>query len=206
MDNLELKFYEIPLKAHEFLKDIPLHSLDFIELKGGDRGMLMDEIYDVSRLNKFEDFKAGFITDTLFKFRTFLGKILGWDEVAELKEKTSWISKITAEEREKSMITTGTTESISTILYCFKNEILFEIVNRTVHCFWVMASVEKNEGYDLYIAVYVRKINWRTPIYMALISPVLKWIIYPAVGKGIKQNWEKNFPPKNASPHLPVRV
>ena len=186
-------FKQVPLKVHQFLSGIPLHSLDFIELKGGNKRMKMDEIYHISKLNQFEDFKAGFITDTLFKFRTFLGKILGWDDVSELKEKTSWISKITKEEREKSIIPTGTTESISTILYCFKNEILFEIINRTVHCFWVLASVEKSDGYDLYVAVYVRKINWRTPIYMTLISPMLKWIVYPAMKKSVVENWEKAF-------------
>lgn len=188
-----LKFDEIPLKAHEFLKEIPLHSLDLIELKGGRKMMKMDEIYRLSKLNQFDDFKAGFITDNLFKLRTLIGKIVGWDDVSELKEKISWISKITEEEREKSLIPTGRTESISTILYCFKNEILFEIVNRTVHCFWVLASVEKSGGYNLYVAVYVRKINWRTPLYMTLISPLLKWIIYPAMKKSVRQNWSKAF-------------
>jgi hypothetical protein len=201
---IEDNFKRIPLKAHEFLKKIPLHSLDFVELKGGRKRMLMDEIYHISKLNQFEDFKAGFVTDTLFRFRTFLGKILGWDEVAELKEKTSWITKITAEEQAKSLIPTGTTESISTILYCFKNEILFEIVNRTVHCFWVMATVEKSDGYELYLAVYVRKLNWRTPIYMTLISPLLKWIIYPAMKKSIVENWGKAFATKELTTKVTV--
>jgi hypothetical protein len=206
MNNFELKFYEIPLKAHDFLEGVPMHSLDFIELKGGDKGMLMDEIYRLTTLNQAEEMKFGLVTKTLFWLRGVIGKIMGWDDVPEMVKKNSWISKLSKEEQEKSLIPSGKVESINTILYCFDHEILFEIINRTVHCFWVITSVEKADGYDLYIAVYVKKINWRTPIYMALISPVLKWIIYPAVGKGIKQNWEKNFPPKNASPQLPVRV
>ena len=206
MDNLELKFYEIPLKAHDFLEGVPMHSLDFIELKGGRTGLLMDEIYRLTTLNQAEEMKFGFVTKTLFALRGLIGKIMGWDNVPEMVRKNSWISKLTKEDREKSLIPSGKVESINTILYCYDHEILFEIINRTVHCFWVIASVEKPDGYDLYVAVYVKKINWRTPIYMTLISPVLKWIIYPAVGKAIKRNWEKNFPPKTASPHLPVRV
>jgi Protein of unknown function (DUF2867) len=204
MDNLELQFYEISLKAHDFLEGVPLHSLDFIDLKGGHKGMLMDEIYHISKLNQFKDFKAGFITDTLFKMRTFLGKILGWDEDSQLKEKTSWISRITAEEQAKSLIPTGTTESISTILYCFNNEILFEIINRTVHCFWVMATIERSDGYELYLAVYVRKLNWRTQIYMTLISPLLKWIIYPAMKKSVVENWKKAFATKELTAKVTV--
>lgn len=206
MDNTELKFYEIPLKAHEFLNEVPLHSLDFIELKGGRKGMLMDEIYRLTTLNQAENMKFGFFTKTLFWLRGLIGKTLGWDDVPEMVKKNSWINKLTEEEREKSLIPSGKVESINTILYCYDHEILFEIINRTVHCFWVITSVEKNDGYDLYVAVYVKKINWRTPIYMALISPVLKWIIYPAVGKGIKENWEKTFAQNKTTPNLPVTV
>lgn len=206
MDDHEIKFYEIPLKAHQFLEGVPMHSLDFIELKGGNKGMLMDEIYSITGLNQAEDFKFGFITKTLFDIRGWIGKMLGWDDVPELVNKNSWIKRLTKQEKEKSMIPSGIVEGINTILYCYKNEILFEIINRTVHCFWVLASVEKADGYDLYVAIYVKKLNWRTPIYMTLVSPVLKWIIYPAVKKTIKRNWEERFSTPKITPRLGVKV
>lgn len=205
MDNLELKFYEIPLKAHQFLEGVPMHSLDFIELKGGRAGLKMDEIYHITRLNQAEDFKPGLITGTLFWLRGLIGKVMGWDNVPELVDKTSWINRLTEEEREKSLIPSGKVESISTIFYCFKNEILFEIINRTVHCFWVLAAEEKFDGYRLYVAIYVKKLNWRTPIYMTLISPMLKWVIYPAMKKSIQENWNKEFP-KIIPPKMQVIV
>lgn len=186
-------FNRIPLKAHQFLSDVPMHSLDFVELKGGEKGMKIDEIYRVMSLNQAEEFKFGFITKTLFDLRGLIGRILKWDDVPELINKHSWISRLSEEEREKSLIESGKVEGINTILYCYENEILFEIINRTVHCFWVLASEEQVDGYDLYIAVYVKKINWRTPIYMALVSPMLKWIIYPAIKKTLKRNWEAKF-------------
>lgn len=206
MSKIEKEFMKIPLKAHGFLNEVQMHSLDFIELKGGRKGMLMDEIYRLTTLNQAENMKFGFITKILFWLRGLIGKILGWDDVPEMQQKNSWITKLSAEERERSLIPSGKVESINTILYCYDHEILFEIINRTVHCFWVMTSVEKIDGYDLFVAVYVKKINWRTPIYMTLISPVLKWIIYPAVGKGIKENWEKTFAKNETSPNLPLRV
>lgn len=199
MNDINKNFNQIILKAHQFLTGIPLHSLEFIELKGGQPGMKMDEIYRLTGLNQSEDFKFGFITKTLFDIRGLIGKVLGWDNVPELFNKHSWLNRLTAEEREKSLIPSGKVESINTILYCYEREILFEIVNRTVHCFWVLASVEKADGYDLYVAIYVKKLNWRTPIYMTLVSPILKWIIYPAVKKAIKRNWEEKFSAKKKS-------
>jgi hypothetical protein len=68
------------------------------------------------------------------------------------------------------------------------------VVIRTVHCFWLLASERTEEGYALYLAVYVKKVNWFTPIYMALITPLLKWIIYPSMEKGIKNRWKRVFP------------
>ncbi len=190
------KFNRLPIKAHKFLAGIPIHSLDFIDLKGGNKGMKMNEIYQITGLNQAEDYKFGFITNTLFWLRGFIGKILGWDDVPELVNTNSWLSRLTDEERNKSIIPSGKIESINTILYCYENEILFEIINRTVHCFWALASEERADGYNLYVAIYVKKLNWRTPIYMTLVSPVLTWIIYPAMKKTIQRNWDERFSSK----------
>ncbi len=199
-------FNHLPLKAHQFLSEIPMHSFDVIALAGGSAGMKMDEIYRITGLNQAQDFKFGFITKTLFDMRGLIGKILGWDNVPELVNKHSWITRLTAAEREKSIIPSGTVESINTILYCSENEILFEIINRTVHCFWVLASEQRTDGYVLYVAIYVKKLNWRTPIYMALVSPVLNWIIYPAVKKSIKRNWEERFAGARISTKLELKI
>jgi hypothetical protein len=57
-----------------------------------------------------------------------------------------------------------------------------------------MATEQTANGYALWFAVYVKKLNWFTPIYMALITPMLTWIIYPAMLKGVKRRWEQTFP------------
>jgi len=200
------EFNHLPLKAHQLLVGVPMHSFDVIELDGGSARMKMDEIYRITGLNQAQDFKFGFITKTLFDIRGWIGKISGWDNVPELVSNHSWITRLTAAEREKSIIPSGTVESINTILYCYENEILFEIINRTVHCFWVLASEQRKGGYVLYVAIYVKKLNWRTPIYMSLVSPVLKWIIYPAVKKSIKRNWSERFAGAAVSPKLELKI
>jgi hypothetical protein len=122
-----------------------------------------------------------------------IGRILRWDEAKELVESVSFISRLNEEDRARSQIVPGKPAGISRILYQFKNEMLGEIVNRMVHCFWLMATERTANGYALWFAVYVKKLNWFTPIYMALISPLVKWIIYPAMLKGVRRRWEKSF-------------
>ena len=46
------KFNRLPLKAHEFLGEIPLHSLDCIELSGGREKMTVADIYRASGLSE----------------------------------------------------------------------------------------------------------------------------------------------------------
>ena len=115
------------------------------------------------------------------RLRTLIGRILRWDEAKELVESVSFISRLNKEDRSRSLIVPGKPAGIARILYQFQNETLGEIINRTVHCFWLMATERTANGYALWFAVYVKKLNWFTPIYMALISPLVKWIIYPAM-------------------------
>ena len=156
--------------------------------------MTIADIYNAVGLSEVGKVELGFVTKILFWLRGLIGKILGWDEVPELVESISYLPRLSQEERGKSLIEPGKIEGISRVLYCFENEMLLEIINKTVHCFWLSASEPMADGYRLYNAVYVKKLNWRTPIYMTLISPVLKWIIYPAIGRSIRKNWERSFP------------
>lgn len=183
-----------PLRVHSFLAGIPLHSLDRVELPGGRAGMTLQQISDVVGFGGEVEMEVGPVTQTLFWLRGLIGRILHWDKANELVESVTYIPKLTEDDRARTLVTPGKAAGISRIVYQFENEMLGEIVNRTVHCFWLMATERTPSGYLLWLAVYVRKLNWFTPIYMALISPMLKWIIYPAMLRGVEQRWKKAFP------------
>ena len=188
------KFNRLPLKAHTFLADAPLHSLDYAELKGGRERMTIAEIYDAAGLSDLGKVEQSAVTKALFDLRGMIGKFMHWDDMPQLVQEFSYLPRLTAEERAKSLIPPGEVRGISRVLYCFENEMVLEIINKTVHCFWVIASERTAQGYNFYNAVYVKKLNWRTPIYMTLVSPMLKHVIYPAIGKSIEQNWRREFP------------
>lgn len=192
------RFARLPLKAHDFLAGIPLHSLDYTELAGGFEAMTIADLYRAAGLDELGETEMSAATKALFDLRGLIGKILGWDEVPQLVEAVSYLPRLNENERARSLVPPSETRGISRVIYCFENEMLLEIINKTVHCFWLLASERTPDGYGLYNAVYVRNLNWRTPIYMTMISPVLKRVIYPAIGRSIRQHWKKSFPEAGA--------
>jgi hypothetical protein len=188
------KFRDRRLRVHSFLAGIPMHSLDRIELPGGPAGMGLEQIGEIVGFRGDAQLETGALTNGLFALRGLIGRILHWDKVPELWDSTSYVKKLSPEDRAYSQVVPGTAAGISRILYQFEDEMLAEIVNRTVHCFWVMALEPTANGYRLWIAVYVKRLNWFTPVYMALVSPLLKWLIYPSMHKAMKRRWDAAFP------------
>ncbi|CAN5765014.1 hypothetical protein BH24ACI3_BH24ACI3_08050 [soil metagenome] len=184
------KFEQLPLFANRFLAGVPLKSLYRLDLPGGSEGMTVLDIKEAVGFHT-DQLEAGILTKSLFWLRGWIGRIFGWDEADALAESVSFLPRMTADEIGRFRIEPGKKEGISRVLYCFENEFAAEIINKTVHCFWVMAKERTSSGYALYMAVYGRKLNWFTPIYMALVMPMLKWIIYPALKKSVMRNWHK---------------
>jgi hypothetical protein len=198
MREIDRNEYErLPLRVHSFLAGVPLRTLQRVELPGGRAGMTLPEINAVLEFSSAEGMEVGLVTRALFWLRNWIGRLLGWEDAEELIASHTWLTRLSAEERGRSLVTPGQVEGISRVLYCFEREMLAEIINRTVHCFWVMAAEETASGYELWMAVYVKKLNWFTPVYMALITPMLKLIIYPSMMKGVKRRWERAFPVKS---------
>lgn len=194
--NDQNEFEQLTLFAHKFLEEVPIQSLYRLDLPGGRNGVTVLDIKEAVGFNT-EQLEASVVTKLLFWLRGLLGRIFGWDEADDLAESVSFRPRLTAEQRARSLVEPGKKEGISRVLYCFENEFAAEIINKTVHCFWVMATDRTANGYALYMAVYVRKLNWFTPIYMALVGPMLKWIIYPALNKSVIRRWGETWQAKS---------
>jgi uncharacterized protein DUF2867 len=188
------EFRQKPLRVHSFLAGVPLRTLARVDLLGGREWMNLPEIDALVGFSSDAGSDFGPVTKALFWLRSLIGRILHWDDAIKLADSLTYLPRLSEEDRARSITTPGKVEGISRVLYCFENEFLGEIINRTVHCFWLMASERTENGYALYFAVYVKKLNWFTPIYLALITPMLKWIIYPSIMDGVRQRWEKAFP------------
>jgi hypothetical protein len=79
------------------------------------------------------------------------------------------------------------------LLYTFHRGITYEVQNRTAHAFVNMAMVPATDGYDLFFAIYVKRANWFTPVYMVTIDPFRRLVMYPNALRSIERRWRARW-------------
>jgi hypothetical protein len=104
----------------------------------------------------------------------------------------TFATHLTATDRSKSLTAAGTRQGLFRVVYRFENEQLLE-VNRTAHAAALSTLVETANTYRFYFAVYVCNVSRFTPIYMALIDPFRKLIVYPSLLRSVCASWNKAF-------------
>jgi hypothetical protein len=192
------EFYALPLRVHTFLADVPLHDVWAVDLPKRRDGVTLSEFLRRASQDGFDEADAEInrlppVTRALFRLRFFLGRIFRLEDEPKDALAASFGSRLTAEDRARSFVVSGTPEGLFRVVYRFENEQLLEVQNRTVHGAALSALAERADSYRFYFAVYVRQGTWTTTFYMGLIDPFRKWIIYPALLKRIRATWDQNI-------------
>jgi hypothetical protein len=125
--------------------------------------------------------------------RLFVGRFFGWDRTTFERNAPTFAHRLTPADRARSLAPVGMPEGLFRVVYHFENEQLEEVINRTAHAAALSALVETANSYRFYFAVYVRNVGWLTPLYMALIDPFRKLIVYPSLLRSVRANWNKTF-------------
>jgi uncharacterized protein DUF2867 len=79
------------------------------------------------------------------------------------------------------------------LISLFENEQFLELINRTGHAAGLSALVETANGYRFYFGVYVRSVSRFTPVYMALIDPFRKLVVYPSPLSSVRAKRNESF-------------
>jgi hypothetical protein len=185
------EFYAVPLRVHALLAGVPLHDVWAVDLPKHRGGVTLCEFLPWASLGGADRFPA--VARALIRLRLFLGRIFRLEAEPKDALAASFASRLTAEDRARSLVAAGTAEGLFRVVYRFENEQLVEIQNRTAHAAALSALVERADSYRFYFAIYVRQRTWVTPFYMGLIDPFRKWIIYPAILKGIRAAWDRKI-------------
>ena len=185
------EFCVLPLRAHTLLADVPLHDVWAVDLPRRRDGVTLTKV--LRRANQVGINKLPPTARALFRLRFLLGRIFRLEAEPKDALVTSFVSRLTAEDRVRSLVVPGTPEGMFRVVYRFDNEQLLEMQNRTAHAAALSVLTERSDGYRFYFAVYVCKRTWITPFYMGLIDPFRRWIIYPALLDKIRTSWDQSI-------------
>jgi hypothetical protein len=183
------EFERVPLRVHALLAGVPLHDAWAINLPRARAGITLEEFLRAAGARPFTLSPAA---QALFKVRLFAGKLFGWDrEPAE--PGNTFATRLTEADRVDSLGPPGTRVGAFRVVYRFQNEQLLEVTNRTVHGAALSALSETATAYRFYFAVYVLSVGRFTPIYMSLIDPFRKLIVYPSLLRSVEARWKTTF-------------
>lgn len=184
------EFEQVPLRVHEFLAGVPLHDAWVVDLPPMRPGITLDEFLRAAKAPRSSLSPAA---KALLKIRLSVGGLLGLDREPAATVWEPFATRLTPADRSKSLLPPGTRTGSFRLVYRFENEELRELINRTAHAAALSALVETANSYRFYFGVYVLNVGRITPLYMSLIDPFRKLIVYPSLLRGIRANWNQAF-------------
>ena len=184
------EFERLPLRVHDFLAGVPLHDVWAVDLPRIRSGITLCEFLRTARAPLFTPSP---VVRALLNIRLFAGRLLGWDREPAVPASETFATRLTSADLSKSLAPAGTREGLFRVVYRFENEQLLELINRTAHAGALSALVETANGYRFYFAVYVRSVGRFTRVYMALIDPFRKLIVYPSLLRSVCATWNQTF-------------
>jgi hypothetical protein len=201
------EFERLPLRVHDFLAGVTLHDVWVIDLPRTRSGITLDEFLGTAsarsqagcdccesdRSRKGSLLTRSPVVRTLLNIRFFVGRLLGWDREPASTAWETFTTRLTTADRSKSLTPAGTREGLFRVVYHFENEQLLELINRTAHAAALSALVETANAYRFYFGVYVQNVGRFTPVYMALVDPFRKVIVYPSLLRSVRASWNQAF-------------
>jgi len=184
------EFERLPLRVHDVLAGVPLHDVWAVDLPRTRPGISLDEFL---RATGSRPFAPSPIVRALLAMRFFVGRLFGWDHESGIAEPATFTARLSPADRSRSLVRAGTREGPFRVVYQFENEQLLELINRTAHAAALSALVEGGNAYRFYFGVYVRNVGRLTPVYMALIDPFRKLIVYPSLLRSVRARWDQAF-------------
>lgn len=187
----EAEFRRLDLRCHAVLSDVPLHDVWMIPLDGQRPGRTIQDVRAI--LFGARRLPTNPAVRLLFRLRSVLGRVFGWDVERHDPPGASYIHRLSDADREQSRVPSGTRERAFRVLYVRDDEALSEFRNATVHAFLALALRPHSRGYTLYLAVYVKPVSRFTALYMALIDPFRRFLVYPELGRQLQRAWRRQY-------------
>jgi hypothetical protein len=199
--------YAHPWKVHEIAKDFKL--LDLWEMpiladvtKNQDFRSFLEAMKTVPRNILKRKISIGLIiSGFLFTLRIFMGKIFPFDKDINILpipgcKETSLKERLTKDDLERNLDKQKTGGENKRrfgfrVVYTYENETLNELSNNTAHVLMHFGWVHKyGNYYTAQLSVYAKPRNSLGRLYLMLIMPFRRSIVYPTMAKSYKYIWE----------------
>ena len=178
-------FLNLPLEAFQLLDRFELHDVWQVELRQGET-ITLPELRKFFYTNCHE--KPGLPVQALFALRTLAGRVFNLE--AKPRKGVTLVQEALPDSlAERSLIPPGELEGPFTTLYFLPEEAMYEIVNTTVHAILVISLQQTEHGKRFYWATYLRPVGRITRLYMALIDPFRRYIVYPGLERWLQRVW-----------------
>ena len=197
------QFRALDLEVHAILSDVRLRDVTVVDLPAGGAGRTISDVRALMARGKW--MAANPMVRFLLALRLLLGRLFRWDADIHTHPETSYLYRLSSDIKRRSILAPGSPDGHFRLLYVLERESLAELRNATVHAFLALVLIETSLGYRLYIAVYVKPVSRLTPLYMALIEPFRRYIVYPAMVRGVRRAWEDRYP-RSLDAHAPDAV
>ena len=184
------EFERLPLRVHDFLAGVPLHDVWAIDLPRWRTGVTLDQFLRAAN-NRL--FTPSPLVRLLLGIRLIVGRTFAWDREPPAPAWETFATRLTDADRSRSLAPAGTRDGFFRIVYRFESEQLLELINRTAHAAALSTLVETASTYRFYFAVYVRSVGRFTRLYMAVIDPFRKLIVYPSLLRSVRTRWNQVF-------------
>lgn len=188
----ESEFRALDLQAHSVLTDIPLHDAWVVDLPGGGAGRTLHDVREIALDHAPADIST--IVAGLVAIRVAIGGALNLDSRSYSIPASSYSHLLAATGSMLPPALGGAPRGLFRPVYMLENEALIEMSNRTGQAYIaaVLRPADRG-GYRLYWGIYVKETSWLTPLYMAVIDPFRRHVIYPAALSDIERTWRSRY-------------
>ena len=184
------EFSRKSLRVHTLAPDVPLHDAWAARLEGGGDGRTLMDFQALLSFDQME--RVNPIVRAVFGLRHLLGRLLRWDKRQAEAPDSSYIHGLSDEDRSRSLVEPGNVVSTSfpiRVIYLWEDEALYESINATAHVLSAISMERSPGGYTVCWGVHVKRTGWLTPLYMALIDPFRRLVIYPGITRAFERAW-----------------
>jgi hypothetical protein len=186
------EFRALDLQVNSVLTDVPLHDAWVVRLPGGGPGRTLRDVREIALGHAPADVST--LVAGLIGIRMAIGEALNLDSRPYSLPGSSYSHLLGATGSMLPPGMGGAQPGVFRPVYMLENEALLEMTNRTARAYIAAALRPADEGgYRLYWGIYVKQTSWLTPLYMALIDPFRRHIIYPAALSDIERTWRSRY-------------